>query len=404
MLSHHEQLARLAAAVPHAGAAAVVAGDPCFDRLVASEHLRSAYRSALGVNDDRTMIAVTSTWGRRSLFGSNPDLVAHLAGELDLDNHTVAVILHPNTWYAHSPAQIRWWLGDCLRAGVRLIPPIRGWQQALIASDIVIGDHGSVTGYAAALGRPTLLAEFPDEDVVPTSVIDALGQSTPRLDCRALLQAQLDAARLISPDPQIRALTTSAPGESQLRLRAKFYLLMKLAPPPSSVRVPSYEPDDLEPIHSPLTAWWTATTRDADGNYLVRRWAAEPIARPDRPPVNVERHLVASTTEARRDLSSNAAICIVDDGRGLDDAAPAIFTQHLACSLAVARDGATGCRIRHRDGWSVSLSIAPSNESDPAALASVIYAHLNAGLPWTTIPDHISAVLGTQQIAITVDR
>jgi hypothetical protein len=114
--------------------------------------------------------------------------------ELDLDRHVVCTALHPNVWYAHGPAQIELWLGDCLRAGLRIIPPVRGWQQALLAADVVIGDHGAVTGYAAALGKPTILATFPEQDVVADSAIGALGRVAPRLDQQRPLASQLREA------------------------------------------------------------------------------------------------------------------------------------------------------------------------------------------------------------------
>ncbi|MFC7740294.1 hypothetical protein ACFQXA_03960 [Nocardiopsis composta] len=62
---------------------------------------------------------------------------------------------------------------------MRLIPPEQGWQAALVAADAVIGDHGSVTYYAAALGRPVLLAAFDEGEVLPGSHIDLLGRAAP---------------------------------------------------------------------------------------------------------------------------------------------------------------------------------------------------------------------------------
>src|SRR5207249_12258290 len=47
VLSHTEQLDRLARACPEAVGAALVAGDPCFDRMLASRPLRETYRQAL---------------------------------------------------------------------------------------------------------------------------------------------------------------------------------------------------------------------------------------------------------------------------------------------------------------------------------------------------------------------
>ncbi|OLF11685.1 hypothetical protein BLA60_12210 [Actinophytocola xinjiangensis] len=188
VLSHDTELERLAATVPDAVGAAVVAGDPCYDRLIASRPNRNRYREMLGAPSRTSIVLVSSTWGANSLFGRSPDLIARLLAELDTDRHTVCAVLHPNIWYAHGPAQVRLWLADCLRAGLRLVPPAAGWQQALLAADVVIGDHGAVSGYAASLGLPTLLAAFPEDDVVTGSAIEALGATAPRLDLTGPLE------------------------------------------------------------------------------------------------------------------------------------------------------------------------------------------------------------------------
>ncbi|QNE18177.1 hypothetical protein F1D05_10075 [Kribbella qitaiheensis] len=399
VLSHDEQLDRLAAASPDALKSAVVGGDPCFDRLALSEHKRRRYRLGLGVDDDRTIVVVTSTWGRRSLFGAHPDLISRVVAELEIDRFVTAVILHPNTWYAHGPAQIRLWLGECLRAGARLIPPAEGWQQALLAADVIIGDHGSVTGYAAALGRPTLLATFPSEDVVPTSAIDALGRSAARLDLRGSLQAQLAAAQ--PPDPKVRELTTSAPGEAGARLRAEFYRLMRLPEPPRPAALPQYEPEALRPIRKALTAWWASTSTDAEGNHIVRRWPAEPIGRPDQPPEDVNRHLVVSADEPRRDLAGTAAICVLDD---VDTTATSIFRGRPACSLVVARESATTCLLTHRTGSMARLRTNPDDERgiDPAILASVVHDQSMIAPDRPTDRRTFVAFVGSRRITVDI--
>src|SRR6266567_6369523 len=171
VLSHHEQLQQLRAACPVAAPAAVVAGDPCYDRLLASEPLRDAYRAAWGVTDQQRLIFVSSTWGPRSLFGIRPDLVASLRAELPWDEYTIALALHPNIWFGHSPWQVRQWLADCERTGVLVLPPEEGWRAGLVAADLVIGDGGSVTYYGAALGRPALLALRGSDTVDPASAV-----------------------------------------------------------------------------------------------------------------------------------------------------------------------------------------------------------------------------------------
>ncbi|TDD59995.1 hypothetical protein E1263_12925 [Kribbella antibiotica] len=398
ILTHHEQLDRLAAVSAEALSSAFVGGDPCFDRLMVSAHRREHYRRALGVHDDRTIVAVTSTWGSRSLFGTNPDLIATLAAELELDSYVVAVILHPNTWYAHSPAQIRLWLGDCLRSGVRLIPPAEGWQQTILAADITIGDNGSVSGYSAAAGRPTLLATFPVADVVPTSAIDALGQSSARLNLHAAFEPQIIAAG--PPDPRIRALTTSVPSEASARHRAEFYRLMHLPEPQSPAILPQYDADQLRPMTQPVSSWWASTSKDADGNYTVRRWPASVVGRPDYSPEDMPRHLVASADEPRRDLFANAAICVVN---GPAATPSTVFRERPACSMVAVRTGPATCSLVHRTGWTADLAVfsATNHPVDPAIPTSVIHDQLAAQ---RTPPETFEILLGSTQITAALSQ
>ncbi|MEK8169536.1 hypothetical protein NKH77_06210 [Streptomyces sp. M19] len=58
---------------------------------------------------------------------------------------------------------------------------MHGWRPALVAADAVVGDHGSVTLYGAALDKPTVLAAF-GSDAVPGTAGAALAETAPRLD------------------------------------------------------------------------------------------------------------------------------------------------------------------------------------------------------------------------------
>ncbi|MCK2238660.1 MULTISPECIES: hypothetical protein [unclassified Crossiella] len=190
VFSHPEQITRL---TPAARPAAVLAGDPCYDRILASRHLTPRYRAALAAPAGRTLIAVTSTWSPTALFAT-PDLIRRLLAELPADTHQLALILHPNIWHHHGPRQLHTWLADCLRAGLLLLPEHEGWRATLLAADLVIGDHGSVTCYAAALDRPVLLAAFPADRVAPGSPVARLGELAPHLDLAAPLRPQLERA------------------------------------------------------------------------------------------------------------------------------------------------------------------------------------------------------------------
>ncbi|HEX4220969.1 MAG TPA: hypothetical protein VHZ97_01260 [Pseudonocardiaceae bacterium] len=152
VLSHNSQRDLLAAQCPPALPMAVVAGDPCYDRLRASLGLRAAYRSALGVGPGQELVVVASTWGPNGLFGRFPDVVAELPHRLASDRYRTAALFHPAMW-AHGPRQLRAWLAEACAAGLLLVEPTVDWRGVLVAADHVIGDHGSLSTYAAAIGR-----------------------------------------------------------------------------------------------------------------------------------------------------------------------------------------------------------------------------------------------------------
>lgn len=198
VLSHDDELRVLERSCPEAVPHAVVAGDLCLDRLRASLPHRAAYRAALGVGPDETLITISSTWRPDSTFGSRPELYR-------TDDFRKAVVIHPTTWSVHGPWQVRAWLAD--RPDLIIIPPEDGWRAAVVASDQVIGDHGSVTQYAAAIGVPVRLATR--APVRPGSLADLVAGGTPGIASR--LSSRLDQAAAILRGTMYRLLGLQEP-------------------------------------------------------------------------------------------------------------------------------------------------------------------------------------------------
>jgi hypothetical protein len=233
VLPTQQQVERLRRSCPEAADIAVVAGDPCYDRLAASMPARETYRRALGVGE-RTLVTVSSTWGSGSLLRGRPGLLAELIERLPPSRYRVAAIIHPGVWHWHGPRQVQAWYADCMRRGLILVPPEEGWRAILAASDIVVGDHGSVTCYAAAAGIPVMLASHANGEVEPGSPVAILGKLAPRLRPGLPYPAQIEHA--VSAWPQerhdmIRALVTDVPGRSASIIRSAMYRLMKLPEP-----------------------------------------------------------------------------------------------------------------------------------------------------------------------------
>ncbi|GAA3888662.1 hypothetical protein GCM10022243_61960 [Saccharothrix violaceirubra] len=243
-LSHDDQLDVLRDQCPEAVDVAEVVGDLSYDRLVASEPFRDAYRAALGV-DDRELVVLASTWGSGSLFGMHFDLIPRLLDELPPSRFRVATLVHPAVWFGHGPRQVRAWLSDCVEAGLLLLAPDVDWRAAIVAADHVIGDHGSTTAYAAALGRTVLRVEPPARlSIVENSPQARLGAVARRLRSDVPVVDQLrDAAADPGFGAEIRAALTSRPGLATVTLRRSLYGILGLAEPgahraPAPVPVP----------------------------------------------------------------------------------------------------------------------------------------------------------------------
>jgi CDP-glycerol glycerophosphotransferase (TagB/SpsB family) len=261
----------------------LVAGDPVIDRLRASQRFRDAYRRAMGVSDGQRLVVLSSTWGTRSLFATQPELALQLLSELPCDEYRVAAILHPNIWIGHSAWQVRTWLRRSIEAGLVLVPPRDAWRAAIVASDLVIADHGSVGFYGAAMGRPILLASFADDELLADSPIAGLAQTSPRLVPGRPLRAQV-AAAIDHFDPEanlaLADLMFSEPGQSLRITQEAIYRLIDLQLPATKPRVLAVGVPAVEV--SPVLAHvaYAESSRESVGSwsFSIERFASTTLA------------------------------------------------------------------------------------------------------------------------------
>jgi hypothetical protein len=227
---------------PEARPVTFVSGDPCFDRLMVSRSRCAEYRQALDVPADTLLVVMSSTWGEHSLFGQRPDALQRLASCLPADRFRIAAVLHPLTWAMHGRRQIYTWLAECLERGVILVQPEEGWRGAVVACDVVLGDHGSVACYCAALHIPVILGAWPEDEVAAASPAAWLGAIAPRVRWNRPLRDQLDEAAYAYTSTQfdaIRQRLTSKPGAAARILRREMYRLLRLSEPPYPPCVPA---------------------------------------------------------------------------------------------------------------------------------------------------------------------
>ncbi|HEX7659989.1 MAG TPA: hypothetical protein VF444_10980 [Pseudonocardiaceae bacterium] len=234
VLSHESQRTVLARQCPPAAEVAVVAGDPCYDRMLASRRCRARYRTALGVPTGHELVVVASTWGPRSLFARDAELLDELVEELDPARFRVAALVHPAAWAAHGRRQMRAWLSRSCTAGLMLIEPDMDWRTVVLAADHLVGDQGSTTVYAAAIGVPVLHVGVPKDELDPDTPQAWLAEHAPRLDRTRAIEPQLRAAARRCGGAwaaSVASRLTSRPGQARGILRAEMYRLLGLPAP-----------------------------------------------------------------------------------------------------------------------------------------------------------------------------
>nr|WP_239073959.1 hypothetical protein [Streptomyces sp. SID10853] len=384
VLSHPEQLERLCRVCPEAVDISVLAGDPCFDRMLAARPYRDRFRRALGVRRGQRLVVLNSTWNPEGFFGSGgghdvlPGLLPRLTAELPADDYRPAAVLHPNIWYGHGPGQVRAWLDRARRGGLALVDPAHAWRQALLAADAVIGDFGAVSYYASALGVPVLLAATGQERLDPETPLAAFVRDAPRLDPHGPLRPQIE--QLLSghrPAADPAEFVTSAPGASAALLRRHFYTLMDLPEPAAPALL---EPLPLPPYDPPhRTAPLRVLTRVSGTDIVIERSTGLPY--------DAKGDVHLAVHEDTRDPGDLELADVIVRAGSADDprlGGPGVWTaeilgRHPHCRVAAYVSGPDDCTVRSRRHGLFRLSAGPDADADPAAYASSLHAWLADG-------------------------
>ena len=380
-VSHPDQEAQLVAARPKAAGRTLLVGDPCLDDLRVSLRRSAAHKETLGIGAERRLVVVSSTWGRTCLLGRHPALPATLLAGLPMDEYAVAAVLHPNVWTRHGDWNVRRALAPALDAGLLLMPHVHRWRQALVAADAVIGDHGSVTLYGAALGKPVLLAAF-GEDSVPGTAAELLSRTAGRFDPRGDVHGQVaDAIGGHTPDrfAPVAGAAFAEPGLALARLREAVYRLLRLPEPgtraPGPLVLPQHRVDATEP-----TAWRVTTTTPAPGVVAVLRHPAV-VSTEEGDPQEGHGHLAADEAEPDPRWLQSASVLTRNRPHASRPAALRWARDTLA-AFPGARIAATAVPGGHlavlRDGRAVeAATTGPAR--DAGVIAAVVHTCLCAG-------------------------
>ncbi|MFC6090294.1 hypothetical protein [Saccharothrix lopnurensis] len=396
-LSHQEQLRTLLANVPEARDHAVVIGDPVVDQLRASGDLRHRYRRRLGVEPHQRLVVISSTWGEHSTLGVAPDLPHRLLSQLPADTHRVALVRHWNVEQAHSSFEVDLVLRRAREGGLITVPPDRGWQAALVAADLVIGDHGSVTLYGAALDKPVLLVSDGGPEVEQGSADARLWAAVERVAAGDDLRGRVERAHR-RPLGEFTDRVLGAPGQSARLLNDVVRGVLELPPAPPPRLRPLPEPTRFE---TPAVGshWCAAKVAPGGGGVELERF---PVVAGCPPPVAAQDPFLVvdvqwEVDEVRR---SNAEVIVDSEPRPAEQEARTWLLDALdrypGAAVAAARLD-SGCLLALRDRTVVGL-----DGDDPAIAAAAFHAWSIAGHPGD-VP-RFEVVLGTAAVEFTARR
>jgi len=386
-LEHADQVSRLARECPAAVERAMVIGDPCRDRMAAGIDLRADYRRALDVDRaaPRKLIVLSSTWGPGSLFESRKELIVRLLAQLPVDEYRIAAVVHPNVVARHRAWEVERLLSRALAAGLLLIPA-EEWEAVTLAADLLIGDHGSVTLYAAAAGTRVVFGAYDDAEIMADSPMAALRSALPGLDVHELLEEQIRGALDQTPDCgpggeayEAADAALALPGQSLSAIRQVAYGLLDLRPLAPEPRVLAPVAPSVHFRSQSAHVVFVDDSGASGAGLAVTRFpaAVESELVPDRGG-QVGRHLVVETSDRDPVLRHNAEILLISDQES-DQAARDALARYVDCVMVSRALGGGRCVALVRDFGLVYLAADSESRGtvDAAILPSVLLTEIH---------------------------
>lgn len=247
-----------------------VVGDPVYDSMLASINQRPFFRSALHCAG-RKLVVISSTWGPDSLLCHYPNIISALISELPANDYRFALILHPYAWAAHGSWQIETWFKKEIDSGLSIIPHQQGWEATLLAANCLIGDHGSVTCYADALGLPTLVSGKSSVAQNKDAELNIALSEQARIMSR--YSDAIDFCTSCKQLPDDHSVSSSSAihniGKAYSSIREICYEILGLPAPKSPIQAPSVMPHSI--LIDCIRLYRSSTSATSENNLLQIR-------------------------------------------------------------------------------------------------------------------------------------
>ncbi len=201
----------------------VAVGDLAADRLLALRSERERLRSEMGYIPNERVVLFQSTFGPSSLMETYGRGVIEALVRLASTGGLKCILQsHPKHWAGPDSTWRDILLSQEGKPGVRILHAGEDWVPAMIASDLAVTDHTSLTLTYSLLGKPILFFQHPDTVHLPGGPFEHLARILPRLSSPENLAADLDRAEREFPASEVAKVTEiilSYPGEAAPRMR-----------------------------------------------------------------------------------------------------------------------------------------------------------------------------------------
>lgn len=211
-------------------------GYPRADKMLARQPERDAIRRKLGLDDTRTVVYVQSTWQVGSLMESHgSEIVAEMERLASSLGWIFYISTHPNHWRDPWAQRLPWgkYLREHESSSLRVLGPDELPDDYLVASDVVVTDHGSQAVMASLLDKPMLFFLSPERDLAVGSPVWRLREFLPKFSGASELQTGVEEALRSFDVERHREETAdflSYRGRAAERIREEMYALLDLSP------------------------------------------------------------------------------------------------------------------------------------------------------------------------------
>lgn len=215
----------------------VLVGDLRTDRMLGNVQSQELIRGEYGIESDKPVVLIQSTWGKASLMEAYGDQILPAARHLaEGGKYHVLISIHPNHWGNSPHAKQQPWGSRALEYetdGLTILRPGNNWERYLVMADVAITDHTANAAVFAMLKRPMLFIEIPEDVVLPDSIERKLYDLCPRLHTDSLdhLEAEIRHAIDRYVATQLETLVpdiVSCPGEAEVRILEQIYDVLNL--------------------------------------------------------------------------------------------------------------------------------------------------------------------------------